>query len=116
MVLAGAAPKRQQVSRLSRTQPTSGGVTLTRAVLYALSAERLASGTAKIHQSADGWMATLSKLDRPGAITRAYFTDGIRNVFVHLPDGRRALARITGTSYSAGHERVCELRGLGHFS
>lgn len=57
------------------------------------------------------WRATLRRLDRPGALTRAYFVDGVRDVVVQLDDGRRLNARIAGSSYTADNERVCYLVG-----
>ena len=115
MALAGAAPKRQQVLQASPAQITPSGPTVSHAALFTLRAEPIATGSAEIRYLPDGWSATLSKLDRPGAIAKAYFGDGVRKVFVYLPDGRRAMARITGTSFTA-RDRVCELRGLGRFS
>ena len=115
MALAGAAPKRQQVLHPPPVR-TPAGATVTHAALYTIGAEPIATGTAEIRHAPEGWTATVSKLDRPGAIAKAYFTDGVRKVFVHLPDGRRALARITGTSFTPARDRICELRGLARFS
>ena len=106
MALAGAAPKRQQVLHPPPVR-TPAGATITHAALYTIGAEPIATGTAEIRHAPEGWTATVSKLDRPGAIAKAYFTDGVRNVFVHLPDGRRARARITGTSFTPARDRTC---------
>ena len=62
------------------------------------------------------WSATLRKLDRPGVIAAAYFADGVRDVLLMLEDGRRARARITGTTFIAASERVCQLNGLEPFA
>src|SRR5438477_11732173 len=100
MALAGAAPKRQQVLHPPPVRTPAGG-TVTHAALYTIGAEPIATGTAEIRHAAEGWTATVSKLDRPGAIAKAHLTDGARSVFVHLPDGRRALAPNPGTSSAA---------------
>jgi hypothetical protein len=115
MALAGAAPKRPQIL-VALPARTPAGARVTHAALYTIGAERIATGRAEIRYLSGGWTATISKLDRPGAITKAYFTDGVRNLFVHLPDGRRALARITATSFTPARDRTCELRGLARFS
>lgn len=69
-------------------------------------------GIIEIHGDGAVWSATLRKLDRPGVVAAAYFADGVREVLLMLEDGRRARARITGTSFIAASERVCLLTGL----
>ncbi len=70
-------------------------------------------GVVDIEQSDAGtWTATLRRLDRPGVVASMYFGDRLREVELRLEDGRRARARITGTTFIAGNERVCELSGL----
>lgn len=57
------------------------------------------------------WSATLRHLDRPGVVASVFFTEGVRDVIVKLEDGRQGRARITGTSFIASAQRVCELMG-----
>ena len=70
MALAGAAPKRQQVLHPppARTPPAA---TIMHAALYTTGAQPIATGTAEIRHLPNGWIATVSKLDRQGAIATA---------------------------------------------
>jgi hypothetical protein len=45
-------------------------------------------------------------------VATAYFGDRVREVILRLSDGRHARARITGTTFMAAAERVCEMSGL----
>jgi hypothetical protein len=69
-------------------------------------------GMATFAAAGAGWRATLVQLDRPGHVASMYFAGGVREVLLRLDDGRSARARITGTSFIASAERVCELSGL----
>jgi hypothetical protein len=69
-------------------------------------------GTVEISATNDGWTGRMRHLDRPGIVARMYCADGIREVVVRLEDGRRGRARITGTSFIAATQRVCDLVGL----
>lgn len=69
-------------------------------------------GMAEIDGAGIHWSATLGRLDRPGHVATMYFNGGVREVLLRLDDGRSARARITGTSFIAASERVCQLAGL----
>ena len=69
-------------------------------------------GIAAIDGAGSRWRATVGRLDRPGHIASMYFAGGVREVMLRLDDGRSARARITGTSFIASAERVCQLTGL----
>ncbi len=98
--------------QLSGLVSAPGAVTL-RMTLSTASGQILTGGVARIAESAaSGWTASLSHLDQPGVIAAMYFASGVRDVVVHIEDGREARARISGTSF-AGSERVCTLTGLG---
>jgi hypothetical protein len=56
-----------------------------------------------------GWRATVGRLERPGCVATAYFQDGVRELCVELPDGRRFEALLLSTATQGGAERVCEL-------
>jgi hypothetical protein len=72
----------------------------------------ITGGLALVRDQIAGWTATLTQLDRPGMVASAYFGDRVREVILRLSDGRHARARITGTTFVAAAERVCELSGL----
>jgi hypothetical protein len=72
----------------------------------------ITGGLALVRDQGAGWTATLTQLDRPGMVATAYFSNRVREVILSLSDGRRARARITGTTFMAAAERVCELSGL----
>ncbi len=69
-------------------------------------------GMASVSGGGAIWRATVSQLDRPGHVASMYFAGGVREVLLRLDDGRSARARITGTSFIAQAERICELAGL----
>jgi hypothetical protein len=58
------------------------------------------------------WRGRMRNLERGGLVATMYFAEGVREVIVRLEDGRRAVARITGTSFIAASERVCDLAGV----
>jgi hypothetical protein len=71
------------------------------------------SGHARIDATATaGWTATVHGLDRPGVIASMFFGEGTRDVVLRLDDGRVARARIAGTTFTPGRQRVCELIGV----
>jgi len=72
----------------------------------------MTGGMARLDGAGPKWRATLSQLDRPGHVASMYFASGVREVLLRLEDGRSARARITGTSFIAASERICELAGL----
>ncbi len=83
------------------------------ATISALNGRFITGGTVTVTDGgADGWRATLSQLARPGVVASMYFGEGVREVTLQLADGRAARARITGTSFSATAERVCDLAGV----
>lgn len=82
------------------------------AALHTLDGRYIAAGVVEIDATAaPAWSATVRHLDRPGAIATLFFSEGIRDVMVRLQDGRRARARLTGTSFLASSERICRLEG-----
>ncbi len=72
----------------------------------------MTGGLALITGAGPKWRATIAQLDRPGHVAGMYFAGGVREVLLRLEDGRSARARITGTSFIAASERVCDLAGL----
>jgi hypothetical protein len=82
------------------------------ATLSTLEGDVITHGIAELHGTADAWSATLGHLDRPGILVGAYFSQGLRDVVLSLNDGRRARARVTGTSFATAGERTCALAGV----
>jgi hypothetical protein len=72
----------------------------------------ITGGTLEITRRGDDWSGRMRHLDRPGLVASMYFAEGVRDVIVLLEDGRRGTARITGTSFIAASQRICELAGL----
>jgi hypothetical protein len=72
----------------------------------------ITAGTLEFTFSAEGWSGRMRHLDRPGQVATMYFAEGVRDVIVELEDGRRSRARITGTSFIAALQRICDLTGL----
>ncbi|HEX5479615.1 MAG TPA: hypothetical protein VFY79_07835 [Dehalococcoidia bacterium] len=72
----------------------------------------ISHGVAELRGTAVAWSATMTRLDQPGAVAIAYFAEGVRSVVLSLNDGRGGRARLIGTRFAAGSERVCELEGL----
>lgn len=68
-------------------------------------------GVVELTQGDESWRGRVKHLDRPGNVATMYFGEGLRDVIVRLEDGRRGVARITGTSFIASTERVCDLEG-----
>ena len=81
------------------------------ATISTLDGRYITGGIADFRGTPGAWSATLRHLDRPGLVASLYFADGVRDVMVRLEDGRRARARITGTSFIASAQRVCSLTG-----
>ncbi len=89
------------------------------ATMSTLDGDVITHGVAELRGTADAWAATMAHLDQPGAVAIAYFAKRIREVIFSLNDGRSARARLSGTSFAAASERVCELQGLeplAHFA
>lgn len=81
------------------------------ATLLTLDGKYITAGLADVDTEGSSWRARVRHLDRPGVIASMYFSEGIRQVLLRLDDGRRGVAQITGTSFLAGSQRVCDLRG-----
>ena len=69
----------------------------------------IAGGIIDITRDGGGWQGRMRHMDRPGMVATMYFSGGVRDVIVRLEDGRRGTARITGTSFIAASQRVCDL-------
>jgi len=80
--------------------------------IWTMDGRFVTGGMAEIDGAGMSWRATLGRLDRPGHVASMYFAGGVRDVLLRLDDGRSARARITGTSFIAASERVCQLAGL----
>ncbi len=80
--------------------------------IWTMDGRFVTGGMAEIDGAGVNWRATLGRLDRPGHVASMYFAGGVREVQLRLDDGRSARARITGTSFIASAERVCQLTGL----
>jgi hypothetical protein len=72
----------------------------------------ITSGIAEIVSDGELWHARLRHLEQPGCVATLYFSQGVREVELRLEDGRRGTALISGTSFTADAQRVCDLRGL----
>lgn len=96
----------------SRTQDTTAALSPAAATIATVGGEVVGAGLVEIRQSGETWTATASRLDRPGVIANLFYGRGIRDVTLHLEDGRSARARITATAFIAGGQRVCQLAGL----
>ena len=73
----------------------------------------LSAGVLELSHDAGGsWSGVMTRLDRPGIIASMYYGGGLREVLVHLDDGRVARACIAETSFAASRERICMLTGL----
>ena len=86
------------------------------ASVYSPSGDRIVTGRVHVRFSDGGWSATISALDRPGVIARAYFTAGLRDVVLALADGRRAPTKISSTSFTRELQRTYELLGIAGFA
>ena len=82
------------------------------AVISTIDGRYITGGLADIGHDGSCWSATIRALDRPGVVASMYFVDGIREVMLKLPDGRAGRGRITGTSFVAASQRICQLQGL----
>ena len=106
----------QQSSGIRSASPSSIGAPATPgavgATIAALDGRFVTGGMATISGRRDSWRATVRQLDRPGVMATMYFAEGTRDVVLRLADGRRARARIAGTSFNADRQRVCELSGI----
>ena len=90
----------------------AAGLTTQPAAIHTLDGRQITAGVVEFSGNAVKWNATLRNLDRPGLVATSFFADGVRDVILALEDGRRARARITGTSFLASSQRVCQLQGL----
>ena len=97
--------------------PASGPVTTDApAMLIAAGGEALSARLIEIGANGPAWTATLTRFDRPGLVASLYYGRGVRDVTLVLDDGRQARARITGTMFVTGGERICQLTGLEPFA
>lgn len=88
-----------------------------RVTLATIEGRIITSGRATIApHPVHAWTAVVRDLDRPGVIASIYFCERVRDVVLHLADGRQARSRIAATSFDAGRQRVCELRGVEPFA
>jgi hypothetical protein len=101
-----------QSGRLPDPARTYGTPDLQYATISTADGRFMTGGLARLDGGATKWRATLSQLDRPGHVASMYFSAGVREVLLRLEDGRSARARITGTSFIAASERICELAGI----
>jgi hypothetical protein len=90
----------------------AGDLIRQQASLYAHDGRLVTRGVVEFDGTPGAWSATLSQLDRPGGVATMYFAEGMRDVELRLVDGRRARARLTGTSFIAASQRVCHLAGM----
>jgi hypothetical protein len=98
--------------RLLESALVGSPASLQAATVATASGELITGAVARISQDGARWTATLSDLDQPGLVASMYFSAGLREVTLRLADGRRARARITGTSFGASSSRTCELVGI----
>lgn len=82
------------------------------ASIYTPEGRLVTSGVATLTGTSAEWTASLAKLDRPGMVATLFFSEGLREVLLRLDDGRSARARITGTTFVASAERVCDLASV----
>lgn len=82
------------------------------ATISTLDGRYITGGVAEFTGTPLEWRATLRHLDRPGVVAAMFFAEGVRDIVVKLEDGRQAKARITGTSFIASAQRVCQLAGI----
>jgi hypothetical protein len=82
------------------------------ASVEALDGRTLTRGLAEITEAGGRWTARVTQLDRPGVIASMFFSERARDVVLRMDDGRHARARISGTSFIAASERVCDLTGV----
>ena len=81
------------------------------ATLSTLDGRAITSGVLRFGGSPLVWEGTLEQLSQPGALAARYFAEGLREVIVALEDGRCSKARILGTAFRQGSERICSLVG-----
>lgn len=98
-------PQSDLASRLA------GSMSEQAATLSTLDGRYITGGIAEFTGTPLQWGATLRHLDRPGVVASMYFAEGVRDVIVKLEDGRQGRARLTGTSFIASTQRVCQLTG-----
>jgi hypothetical protein len=101
-----AAPQRRNGS--SGAAPAAPAL---RAELLTATGIPITSAQLDLESRVDGWRATARRLDRPGQLASAYFAGGLRDVVLAFSDGRTGRARIVGSRFVAGSERVFELEG-----
>ena len=106
-IAAGITVRRMLEAGLTGSPPSLQAATVATA-----SGELITGAVALVAQDGARWTAMLSGLDQPGLVASMYFSAGLREVSLRLADGRRARARITGTSFSASSSRTCELAGI----
>jgi hypothetical protein len=104
------------VPRTAESQQVADRTLTVAAALTSLDGWEITRGVALVRIAGDGsWTATLRSLDRPGALARAYFVEGIRELALRADGARPSRARVVKTEFTAAGERVCELSGLERF-
>jgi len=105
---AAATPQNAVSPRTASESPAE-------AVVTTLEGRAIALGRIEFDGDDTRWIATLSRMEPAGALASHFFARRVRDVIVRLADGRRARARIVGTSF-AGKERVARLAGSERFA
>lgn len=105
-VIEAASPGRSAASTAAPDAP------VLRAAVLTTTGVPITSAQVAVESRHDGWRATLRRLDRPGQLASAYFAGGLRDVVLAFDDGRTACARIAGSRFVGGAERVFELAGI----
>lgn len=107
-----ASNEARDIATLSVTSLALPASDLEPSTMVTLDGRYVTGGLAEIVRDGACWTATLKHLDRPGLVATMYFGEGLRNIVLRLHDGRAAKARITGTSFLAGSQRICRLTGI----
>jgi hypothetical protein len=107
------APQVQYDSNATSPTRVTERALLSRVTIMTTDGRPVASGQASIEApESPAWTATVHGLDRPGVVASLFFGEGTRDVTLRLADGRGARARIAGTSFTPGNQRVCDLTGI----
>ncbi|HXK33164.1 MAG TPA: hypothetical protein VNM91_04015 [Dehalococcoidia bacterium] len=103
-VIEAASPRHSAAS-------TAAPAPALRAAVLTTTGVPITSAHVAIESRQGGWRATLRRLDRPGQLASAYFVGRLRDVVLAFDDGRTARARIAGSRFVGGAERVFEVEG-----
>ena len=83
-------------------QGPSAPAAITRVMVSADDGRFLTEAALATESHEDGRHNRLVALARPGILASVYFGEGLRRIVIALPDGRRASARISGSTFAAG--------------